>query len=321
MNFVRKLQVREINSLNSPISDETLLTILKAWDLPEPLTIHQLEGGFTSEVWLVEAKGERFIAKYAYQSQRDFEGGLYAAELAEQCGITSGAPLRTKEGAISLLVEGPHGQSEPLAVLQFVAGEALQMSEPDAASLYGQLLGRMQRIFLDGFGERYIANLFDFLLEEDPAIAAQPGLVRLIHQSVEATRHYESQHTVTYGVIWGDRMEIVRQKQTSRVGVIDWGTIEYGPLLFDVALAVLWLFPEESAAYEEFLRAYLVEAPISESELAGLNYYKALLWARQARYFAYRVAAHVMLGDANPDGNAESLARSRQELEQLLAIL
>lgn len=195
------------------------------------------------------------------------------------------------------------------------------VSEPDAASLYGHRLGRIHRIFLDGFGEKYIANLFDFLLEEDPAVAAQSGLVRLIHQTVEAIRNYASQHAVTYGVIWGDRMEIVREKETGRVGVIDWDTIEYGPLLFDVALAALWLFPEGSSAYKEFLQVYLAEAPISESELAGLNYYKALLWARQARYFAYRVAANVMLGDSNPDGNAESLARSWHELEHLLAML
>ncbi|HLJ35002.1 MAG TPA: phosphotransferase [Ktedonobacteraceae bacterium] len=307
--------------MNSAISDEILLATLKAWHLPEPLTVQRLPGGFTSEVWLVEAKGERFIAKYAYQSREDFEGGLYAAELAEQNGITSGAPLRTRDGALSILVEGPHGQSEPFALLRFVPGEPLHPSEPDAASLYGYLLGRMQRIFLDELGERDIANLFDFILEEDPAVAAQPGLVGLIHQTVEATRHYESQHPVTYGVIWGDRMEIVREKETGRVGVIDWGTIEYGPLLFDVALSTLWLFPEGSAAHEEFLRAYLVETPISESELAGLTYYKAILWARQARYFAYRVAANVMLGDSNPDGNRENLTHSRQELEHLLAIL
>ena len=307
--------------MNSTINDETLLTALKAWHLPELLTVHRLPGGFTSEVWLVEAKGERFIAKYAYQSQKDFEGGLYVAELAEQCGITSGAPLRTRNGALSMPVEGPHGQSEPLALLRFVSGEPLHPSEPDAALLYGHLLGRIHRILLDGFGVKYLANLFDFLLEEDPDVAAQPGLIRSIHQTVEATRNYEFRHTVTYGVIWGDRMEIVREKGTGHIGVIDWGTIEYGPLLFDVALAALWLFPEESSAYEEFLQAYLVEAPISESELAGLNYYKALLWARQAKYFAYRVAANVMLGDSNPDGNAESLARSRHELEHLLAIL
>ncbi|HLX39740.1 MAG TPA: phosphotransferase [Ktedonobacteraceae bacterium] len=307
--------------MKSTINNETLLTALEAWNLPEPLAIHQLESGFTSEVWLVEAKGKRFIAKYAYQSQEDFEGGLYAAELAEQYGIPSSAPLRTREGALSILVEGPHGKGEPLALLHFVAGEPLHPSEPDAASLYGHLLGRIHRIFLDGVGEKYIAHLFDFLLGEDPDVAAQPGLARLIHRTVEATRNYESHHTVTYGVIWGDRMEIVRERETGHVGVIDWGTIQYGPLLFDVALVALWLFPEESSAYEKFLQAYLEEAPISESELAGLDYYKALLWARQAKYFAYRVAAHVMLGDANPDGNIENLTRSRQELEHLLDIM
>ena len=303
------------------LTKETLLLALKAWNLPEPLTVRRFAEGFTSEVWLIEANGKRFVAKYAYQSQRDFEGGLYAAEVAEQYGIVSGAPIRTKDGELSLLIEGLHGQNDSLAVLRFVAGEPLNLAEVGAASLYGGLLGRMQCILLDGLRERYLVNLFDLILEDDPAVAAQPGLARLIRETVEAIRRYEVGHAVTYGVIWGDRIEIVHEKETGRVGIIDWGTIEYGPLLFDVALATLWLFPEGSAAYEEFLRAYLVEAPISESELAGLNYYKALLWARQARYFAYRVAANVMLGDDNPNGNREKLARARQELEHLLAIL
>ena len=307
--------------MNSPISDETLFTILKAWDLPEPLTVHQLPGGFTSEVWLIETKEERFVAKYAYQSQEDFECGLYAAELAEEYGITSGAPLRTRDGALSILVEGPYGQSEPLALLRFVPGEPLNLSDSGAASLYGHLLGKFHTIFLAGFGEKYITSLIDFVLQKDPAVAAQPGLPEMLHRTIETILNYEARHTVTYGVIWGDRMEIVREKETGQVGIIDWGTIECGPLLFDVALAALWLFPEGSAAYHEFLRAYLAEAPASESELAGLNYYKVLLWARQARYFAYRVAANVMLGDSNADGNIENLARSRHELEHLLAML
>ncbi len=255
--------------MNSTIGDETLRTDLKAWELPEPLTVHRFPGGFTSEVWFVEAKGERFVAKYAYQSQKDFECGLYAAELAEQHGITSGAPLRTSNGALSILLEVPHWQSRSLALLRFVSGEPLHPSELDAASLYGHLLGQIHRIFLDGLGEKNIANLFDFLLEEEPGVAAQPGLVRLIHQTVEVTRNYQSRHAVTYGVIWGDRMEIMREKETGHAGIIDWGTIEYGPLLFDVALATLWLFPEGTTAYEEFLQTYLAEAPISESELAG----------------------------------------------------
>jgi hypothetical protein len=57
---------------------------------------------------------------------------------------------------------------------------------------------------------------------------------------------------------------------------------------------------------------------LSRSELDGLNYYKALLWARQAKYFAYRVAAGVTLGDPDPSKNAVRLAEARQALEHFL---
>jgi hypothetical protein len=67
----------------------------------------------------------------------------------------------------------------------------------------------------------------------------------------------------------------------------------------------------------------MMNATLSDEthELEGLNYYKALVWARQAKYFAYRVAANVTLGDANPAGNAKRLEESRQQLEHFLPAL
>jgi Ser/Thr protein kinase RdoA (MazF antagonist) len=307
--------------MSSTLSNETLLSALHGWHLSEPLIVQRLLGGFTSEVWDVQAGREHFVAKYTYRPEADFVGGLYAAELVERHGIPSGAPLRTKEGALSILVEGPHGQRQPLALLHFVPGERLKPSEPHAASLYGHLLGRIHSILLDELGEHCTADLHDFLLQEDAHVATQPDLALLINHAIQAAQDYEVRRHVTYGVIWGDGMEIRCEKKTGRVGIIDWGTIAHGPLLFDVALSVLWLFPEGSQAHRKFLQAYLAEAPIAANELEDLNYYKALLWARQAKYFAYRVAASVTLGDPNPNGNTKSLAESRQELEHLLANL
>ncbi len=304
--------------MNVRLSEEALLTALHAWLLPEPRLVRRLPGGFTSEVWRVEVGGEDFVAKYAYQSQEAFEGGLSAAELAEHVGISSGAPVRTKDGALSLLVEGPTGQRHPLALLHFVPGEPLNFAEPEAASLYGHLLGRTHSMLLHGLGEQLTVDIYEFLQAEDAAVVAQPGLAALIHQACEAARNDEVRRAVTHGVIWADRLEILREKATGRVGIIDWGAIERGPLLFDVALTVLWLFPQGSRAYEEFLHAYLAAAPISHSELDRLNTYKALLWARQAKYFAYRVAAGVTLGDPDPSKNAVRLAEARQALEHSL---
>ena len=302
------------------LSKEALLTALHAWPLPSPRLVRRLPAGFTSEVWLVEAGGAHFVAKYADQSQEALEAGLFAAELAERHGITSGAPLRTKEGALSLLVTEPSGQRHPLALLRFVEGSPLNDAEPGAASLYGQVLGRTHTL-LQGLIQQVTLDVYDFLLQEEDYVVSQPGLAQLIRRACTAARAFEARRAVTSGVIWADRVEIVLEKETGRVGVIDWGAIERGPLLFDVALTLLWLFPKGNQASEEFLHAYLAAAPITSDELEGLPYYTALLWARQAKFFAYRVAGNVTLGDPHPRRNVQRLVEARQALEHFVAHL
>ncbi len=303
------------------LSDDALLAALQAWPLTEPLTIQRLPGGMTSEVWDLKAGDQRFVAKYAYTKQAAFEGGLYAAELVEQHGITCGAPLRTKQGALSIMIKGAQGQSQPLAILRYVLGQRLDLAHPDAAALYGYLLGHTHSILLAEAGDWCTFDLYDFLLEEDPAVTAQPGLAPLIRQAIEAARSYETRRPITTGIIWADALEIRLDRKTGRTGIIDWGAIERGPLLFDIALNESWYFPEGSYAHREFMQAYLYEAPILAGELKGINYYKALLWARQARFYAYCVAENVTLGGSTPVSNLENLAKSRQELERWLAIL
>jgi Ser/Thr protein kinase RdoA (MazF antagonist) len=306
--------------MNVRLSEEALRSALHAWALPEPRQVRRLAGGFTSDVWRVEADGAAFVAKYTEQPQDAFEGGLAAAELVGHAGIPSGAPVRTNEGALSCLVAGPTGQRHPLALLRFVPGAPLDYSEPRAASLYGHLLGSTHRLFLgSGLTEQVPIDLYAFLQEEDAYVAAHPGLALLIQQACAAARQDALRQGVTSGVIWADRVEIVRDTETGQAGIIDWGAIERGPLLFDVALTALWIFPEGSRAYDAFLAAYLATAPISRSELEGLDYYKALLWARQAKYFAYRVGAGVTLGDPDPSSNTERLAEAQQALERFLS--
>ena len=235
--------------------------------------------------------------------------------------VRSGSPLATKTGALSIVVEGVHGEQQPLALLRYVPGDPLQVSEPDAASLYGHLLGRTHRLLLNAFAGGSLLDLEAFLLQEADYVTAQPGLGPLVDQALGNMHAYAALHPVTFGVIWADRMEIVREKETGQVGIIDWGAIERGPLAFDVALSLLWLFPEGSPAAYEFLQAYLAVAPIAVQELAGLPYYKTLFWARLAKYFAYRMAAGVPLGDVGPEENARHFAEARTQLEDLLVTL
>ncbi len=307
--------------MSSSLTGEKLLVVLQAWPLSQPLSIRQLPGGMTSEVWQIETGDQRFVAKYAYTTQQAFEGGLHAAELVGRHGITCGAPLRTKQGTLSILIEDAQGQSRPLAVLRYVPGERLDLSNADTAALYGSLLGRTHSILLAEAGNWCVFDLYAFLLEEDPAVTAQPGLALLIRETLAAVRAYETRRPVTSGIIWADALEIRIDSETGQVGIIDWGAIERGPLLFDIALNESWYFSEGSQAHQEFMQAYLHEAPISADELEGIHYYKALLWARQARFFAYCVAENVTLGGSTPVSNAENLAKSRQELERWLARL
>src|SRR5260370_41567277 len=158
------------------LSKETLFTALEAWKLSPPLAIKRLPGGFTSDVWRVETGDGCFIAKYAEQSQEAFEKGLCAAGVVEKEGIPSGAPLPTKKGALSILVEGVHGKSQPLALLRYVSGDPLQLSEPDAASLYGNLLGHTHRLLLNSFAEKDFFGLNEFLFPEDQSVQPQPHL-------------------------------------------------------------------------------------------------------------------------------------------------
>src|SRR5262249_54441721 len=142
------------------------------------------------------------------------------------------------------LVEGPVGQRHPLALLRFVAGEPVNYAEPGAAVMYGHLLGSTHRLFLESGGllEQIPSDLYAFLQGNDAFVGLHPGLANLIQQACDAAHAYARRTGVTYGVIWADRVEILRDPATGRVGIIDWGAIERGPLLFDVALTGLWIF-------------------------------------------------------------------------------
>lgn len=105
------------------------------------------------------------------------------------------------------------------------------------------------------------------------------------------------------------------------MGLIDTGALGWGPLLFDLAIMLDQIpdAPQAGAARELFLRSYQAIAPLRPDELDGLRHYDALHWAQLARYFAWRLAHQVALGDPDPEGNARSLAEVREALERALA--
>ena len=307
------------------LSKATLVHALRAWHLPDRIAVQRIPGGFTSDAWHVDTSKQRFIAKYAYDRREGFERGLLAAEILERHGIRSGGPVRTAAGDLTVMVDGPHRRSQPLALLHFVPGDQLDWSAAQAPHIIGRLLGRMHAILQREYPRPADAGaLFTYVTERTAEVAAQPGLQALIDQAVAAVRNFEAQISVTYAGMYGDRMEFVHDRMTGQLGLIDWGAFDWGPLLFDLAIVgkELRAFGGNwEAQRQQFYIAYLAESPVTAQEIAGVTAYAALHAAQIAKYFAWRLAHDVTRGESDPNGNAKSLAEMRTELELLLVKL
>lgn len=300
-----------------PPSDNIIRAALGAWRLVEPVTVSHLAQGFTSDVWLVRTPDVRLVAKLAYDDQSAFEGGLRAAAIADRCGIPSGAPLLTANGELTVMVAALPGQRHPLALLRFVAGEPLDLRAPDAAHVVGGMIGHVHRALREAGNALDLPDrLFPFLTEEQPELGARfPWLMPAIQRAIGAVREFEATMPVTYGITYGDDMEFVRETGTGRIGLLDWGTVGRGPLLFDLAIAVEMLHRAGSEGRIPLVCNYVAEAAVTPDETRGLDRYIALLWARQARFFAWRIAHNATTGNVRPDGNEHALEAVRRRLD------
>lgn len=305
--------------MHTVLSDAVLLQALSAWQLETPILLTPIPGGFTSDVWFVDTPKQRFVAKYCYDSQAAFEEGLRAAEALAGAGISCSAPIRTRIGNLSIMVEGPHGRSEPLALLRFVPGVPLDWTASGATQLAGELLGRIHTRWQHAKSIQPQDKIFGYLAEETPEVADQPGLQPLIDQAVASVRLFEASAHVTYGPIIGDSMEILFDASTGSIGLIDCGAVGWGPLLFDLAIMLDMIPRTAQAEKQQFLQPYLATGPIQPNELTGIRYYEALHWAQLAKYFAWRLAHNVTMGGHDPGSNTRSLAEIRAALECLVS--
>ncbi len=89
-------------------------------------------------------------------------------------------------------------------------------------------------------------------------------------------------------------------------GIIDWAIALHGPLLYDLASAVM--YAGGPAAARELVASYLDRGPMSAAEVdAGLIPMLRFRWAVQADYFARRIAVRDLTGIAGDAGNEKGL--------------
>ncbi|UQU63230.1 phosphotransferase [Couchioplanes caeruleus] len=285
-----------------PDHDLLRSTLRDQWHLV-PAEISPLPGGLLSAGWDVTAGGERFVARLAEPAARQpVEAGLAAAEHLRGTGIEAGQPVRTLAGALT--VETPYGA---LAVLRRAPGRTLDGRDPVDQQFWGDRLGAVHRA-LQGFHHPGLRR-WNLLDPDAPHLAVEPWVRPAVADAVTAMTRLTVTDRLTYGVLHGDPAPeiFLVDPATGRAGLLDCGASGTGPLLYDVAAAVLYAGGQETSA--ELLDGYLAAGPVEEDELcAALPVMLRFRWAVHAD----RAARRLLAGDG--DAGREVLRRAREAL-------
>jgi homoserine kinase type II len=100
---------------------------------------------------------------------------------------------------------------------------------------------------------------------------------------------------------------------SAQCGIIDWSSARYGPLLYDLASAVMYLGgPTRASAMTD---TYQAAALLTGREIAeGLPVMLRFRWAVQADYFAWRITVNDLTGITGPEENEKGLEDARLAL-------
>jgi homoserine kinase type II len=274
---------------------------LEAWDLPQAADLAPLAGGINASVWTVRAGVTTFVAKVAHTSV--LHPGLEVAEFLSDRNFPAGAPLRTRAGELTVAI----APETEVALLRFVPGRPLGISDEDLARR-GRTLGRVHallRTFASAPVERHWpwSWLTDF--DKLPVGARLRGA---IEGAVQRAGEHVNAHALTMGVLHGDAAgpDFLLDEATGLAGLVDWGAVMHGPLLYDVG-TVCGLRHLEGDRRRTFVTAYLQESAVPEDELVFLDDFVRLRWVVQARYFSWRISQRVRTGIASDRENRSGL--------------
>ena len=271
--------------------DQVVPEIARHWQLPERgLHVESLQPGATSQVWLVHAPEQQYVAKLCFDTRPAFELGLKAAEHVERAtGIATGAPIRTVDGDLSVLIPTIPDQEHPVALLTPVAGERTELDAVAAAELLFTIHAALRSL------PAVIGHdPFRYLTDDSHEYAYQGTIRPALQAVVDAVRSAD----LTHGTCYGDGAETVRQGN-GEVALLDWGGVLAGPVLWDVAE---WMQPGDSDFRGNFQARLIDLGFVTEKEMALLPLVVRVRAARELRYRAFRFLHPDHYGTAEKDG-------------------
>ena len=287
------------------LSTSTIASCLAdEWGLGTP-KIEPHDRGMNSRTWLVTDGTDRYVAKgVPPDAHRRFVSGLAVASHVQAAGIPAGAAILTRDRRDYVRLDG-----WTLALLTFVAGAGLIGDSNSEQRLIGTTLARAHRALI---GQRVAdADSFHWI---DPAAEhldirawVRPAIVRAL-----ASWEHVPPASLTWGLLHSDPAPeaFLLDADTGVCGLIDWDTGLVGPLMYDVASAVMYVGgPDHGAA---LIDAYLSHGVLEPAEVErSLGPMLCMRWAVQADYFARRIATNDLTGVASPEENEKGLEDAR----------
>jgi Ser/Thr protein kinase RdoA (MazF antagonist) len=292
------------------VDEGTLLHQLASqWSLPEVWAKPQ-SGGMNSITYAVGlgTDGPTYVAKWvsSHLVEELVTGCETAAAVAAE-GLVTGAPVPTSHGDLTVPVDGG-----ALALLDYVPGRELTGGNEQERRLIAETLGRVHTVTQTGPRR---GGFKDWLQPTSAASTRVPWLAAALR---EVRSEFDALPALSWATLHTDPAPeaFVLEAATGRVGLIDWTGSRAGPVLYDVASAVMYLGGPGASA--PFLEVYQSSGRLLPGELDRLDTLRRFRWGVQAWYFAQRLVNDDDTGlEEDPDGNERGLDDARNGLESL----
>lgn len=293
------------------------------------LTVREVEpltGAMNSETWSVMTDAGRFALKSVSVGDQGFVRGLELAALLDRQGIPVGAPVVTVGGS---LVEEDGDRS--VALLRWVEGEPLTSADPRSGPRMGSLLARVHEAGAVEPGS--LETWLRVLTIWDDYLDFEPWNRPVFESTRRDLDQLHAEESLTWAGLHGDPSPSAFLVQGDDTGLIDWGATMYGPALYDLTSAAMYLrCPIDEAGpelvdravkhgvaaltpSESLVAAYLAARPGMINEVRrGFAVYLRVRLCVQVGYFAWRCAKDIRTGIGSADENREGLLHARRSL-------
>ncbi|GAA4457964.1 phosphotransferase enzyme family protein [Phytohabitans houttuyneae] len=202
-----------------------------------------------------------------------------------------------------------------MALLDWVPGEELSGADLGDHRLIGATLARVHAALCEV--SVAVADRFHWVDPDGEHLGIRPWVRDAVAAGVAAYDELDPP-SLSRGLLHTDPAPQAFRLDRARgvCGLIDWSTAMTGPLLYDLASAVMYVGGPGRAG--SLVEAYLDDGIVPRVEVErGLLAMLRFRWAVQADYFARRIAAEDLTGIASAAENEVGLEDARGWLSRL----